>query len=77
MVIGLFILWGTIVNRTYGAHKTLYISLFLPRIIAPIYVVPRNSVFLQSVLSDFVIIFLSDFVIIFLSDFVITGGHSN
>ena len=28
------LLRGTIVNRTYGTHKTLYISLFFPRVVS-------------------------------------------
>ena len=32
----LVLLRGTILNRTYGAHKNLYISLFLTTIFGPI-----------------------------------------
>ena len=32
----------TIVNRTYGAHKNLFISLFLPTIFGPIYCDPPS-----------------------------------
>ena len=35
----MLILRGTIVNRTYGAHKKLYIYLFLLTIFGPIYYV--------------------------------------
>ena len=31
---------GTLVNRTYGDHKNLYIHLFLPTIFGPIYYLP-------------------------------------
>ena len=41
----LLLLRGTIVNRTYGTHKNLYISLFLPTICGHIYYVPRNNRF--------------------------------
>ena len=38
------ILRGTLVNRTYGGNKNLYIYLFLPTIFGPIYYRPvRNS----------------------------------
>ena len=30
------LLWGTILNGTYGIHKNLHISLFLPTIFGPI-----------------------------------------
>ena len=32
----LFLLPGTIVNKTYGTHKNLYVSLFLPTIFGPV-----------------------------------------
>ena len=32
-----YYLWGTIVNRTYGTHKKLYIFIFLPSIFGSIY----------------------------------------
>ena len=35
------ILRGTILNRTYGRHKNLHISLFLPTRFGPIYYGPR------------------------------------
>ena len=34
------LLRGTILNRTYGAYKNLYISLFLLVLLGPIYYVP-------------------------------------
>ena len=34
------LLRGTIVNRAYGTHKNLYISLFLLAIFGPIYYDP-------------------------------------
>ena len=34
------LLRGTIVNRTYGLHKNLYIDLFLLTIFGPIYYGP-------------------------------------
>ena len=34
------LLRGTIVNRTYGKHKSLYVNLFLPTIFGPIYYGP-------------------------------------
>ena len=33
----LLLLRGTIVNRTYGTHKDLYIALFLLTIFGPVY----------------------------------------
>ena len=36
----LLLLRGTIVNRTYGTHKNLYIHLFSPTIFGPIYYGP-------------------------------------
>ena len=36
------LLRGTIVNRTYGTHKKLYIFLFLLTKFGPIYHGPRN-----------------------------------
>ena len=36
------LLRGTIVNRTYGKHKTLNISLFLLAIFGPIYYGPPS-----------------------------------
>ena len=37
------LLRGTIVNRTYGTHKDLYISPFLPSIFGPIYYGPPQE----------------------------------
>ena len=37
---GYVVLRGTIVNRTYGTHKNLYIYLFLLTIFGPIYYGP-------------------------------------
>ena len=34
------LLQGAILNRTYGTHKNLFISLFLLRILGPIYYGP-------------------------------------
>ena len=31
---------GLVLNRTYGTHKELYVSLFLPTIFGPIYYGP-------------------------------------
>ena len=41
------VLRGTIVNRTFDAHKNLYVSLFFPRIFSPIYccMVSGNTLF--------------------------------
>ena len=35
-----FYLRGTLVNRTYGGHKNLYINLFLLTIFGPVYYRP-------------------------------------
>ena len=39
-VVALLVLRGTIVNRTYGLHKNLYIYLFLLKIFGPLYYGP-------------------------------------
>ena len=35
---------GTILNRTYGEHKNLYVSLFVPTMFGPIYYGPPRYI---------------------------------
>ena len=36
----IILLRGTILNRTYGPYKNVYVLIFLPTIVGPIYYVP-------------------------------------